>query len=296
MDLLSSVGKTPLVRLSYFSGRVAIWAKLEGSNPGGSVKDRAVLFMLRGLLRGKAPSEVKGIVEPTSGNTGIALAMLCARMGIRCVLTMPDNMSLERIKLLRALGAELFLTPASSGMAGAVEEAMRMSREEGLLTLDQFSNPLNPLAHELTTGPEALSQMSPLLPDAFVAGVGTGGTVTGVGRALKRANPLARVFAVEPASSPVLSGGRPGPHRIQGIGAGFVPPVLDVGLLDGVIRVSDERALEMTALLGSKEGLPCGISSGANLAGALEVASSLPEGSNVLTVFPDRLDRYLSAL
>lgn len=294
--LIDSIGNTPLVKLNYFSGKVNIYAKLEGGNPGGSVKDRPALFMFidalrRGLIDGK-----RGIVEPTSGNTGIALSMLCAYYGIPCVLVMPENMSLERRALLSLYGAELVLTPAKDGMKGAIEEAKKIALERKFFMPDQFSNLENVRAHLLTTGPEIISQMGYREIDAFVAGIGTGGTITGVGRALKSFYPRIKIVGVEPSSSSVLSGGSPGPHKIQGIGAGFIPPILDRSLLDEVFKVSDEEALELTKLLPKREGISVGISSGANLAGCLKVAEKLPQGSNVVTVFPDRADKYISVL
>ncbi|KUK13884.1 MAG: cysteine synthase [bacterium] len=294
--LLSAVGNTPLIRLNYFSGEVEIYAKLEGHNPGGSVKDRPALFMFLDALRRGAIDGKRGIVEPTSGNTGIALSMLCAYYHIPCVLVMPESMSVERRALLSLYGAEIVLTPAKDGMRGAIEEAKRISLERGFFMPDQFSNPENVKAHFLTTGPEILAQMSYSKIDAFVAGIGTGGTITGVGRVLKSFYPDVRVVGVEPSSSSVLSGGSPGPHKIQGIGAGFIPPILDRSLLDEIIRVDDEEALELAKLLPKKEGISVGISSGANLSASLKIAKSFSPGSKIVTVFPDRADKYISVL
>lgn len=294
--LLNAIGNTPLVRLNYFSGKVNIYAKLEGGNPGGSVKDRPALFMFMDALRRGLIDDEHGVVEPTSGNTGIALSMLCACYGIPCVLVMPENMSLERRALLSLYGAELVLTPANEGMKGAIEEAKRIALERNFFMPDQFSNPENVRAHLLTTGPEIISQMGYGKIDAFVAGVGTGGTVTGVGRALRSFHPKVKIFGVEPSSSSVLSGGSPGPHKIQGIGAGFVPPILDISILDGVLSVDDEEALELAKMLSKKEGISAGISSGANLAGCLRILEELPPGSNIVTIFPDRADKYISIL
>lgn len=296
MRLIEAIGNTPLVRLEYFSGRVNIYAKLEGNNPGGSVKDRPALFMFMDAIRKGLIGKERGVVEPTSGNTGIALSMLCACYGIPCVLVMPDNMSMERRRLLALYGAELVLTPSKDGMAGAVEEAKRISRERGYFMPDQFSNHENVKAHLLTTGPEILSQMGFRRIDVFVAGIGTGGTITGVGRVLKDFDPKVKVIGIEPSSSSVLSGGNPGPHRIQGIGAGFIPPILDRDLLDDVLKVEDEEAIEMAKLLAKKEGISAGISSGAALAGCLKLSECLPQSSNIVTLFPDRSDKYLSIL
>lgn len=296
MSLFEIVGNTPLVKLRYFSGRVNIYAKLEGNNPGGSVKDRPALFMFIDALRRGVIGDKKGIVEPTSGNTGIALSMLCAYYGIPCILVMPDNMSIERRRLLHLYGAEIVLTPSEEGMRGAIEEAKRISLERGYFMPDQFSNYENVRAHLLTTGPEIIKQMGFRKIDAFVAGVGTGGTITGVGKALKSFDPYIKVIGVEPASSSVLSGGKPGPHRIQGIGAGFTPPILDKSVIDSFLAVEDEEALEMMQLLACKEGISAGISSGAALSACLKVAETLPSEANVVTIFPDRADKYLSVL
>ncbi len=296
VSLFEIVGNTPLVKLRYFSGRVNIYAKLEGNNPGGSVKDRPALFMFIDALRRGVIGDKKGIVEPTSGNTGIALSMLCAYYGIPCILVMPDNMSIERRRLLHLYGAEIVLTPSEEGMRGAIEEAKRISLERGYFMPDQFSNYENVRAHLLTTGPEIIKQMGFRKIDAFVAGVGTGGTITGVGKALKSFDPYIKVIGVEPASSSVLSGGKPGPHRIQGIGAGFTPPILDKSVIDSFLAVEDEEALEMMQLLACKEGISAGISSGAALSACLKVAETLPSEANVVTIFPDRADKYLSVL
>ncbi|MCS7233484.1 MAG: cysteine synthase A [Synergistetes bacterium] len=294
--VLDAIGNTPLVKLNYFSGRVNIYAKLEGNNPGGSVKDRPALFMFIDALKRKAINSERGIVEPTSGNTGIALSMLCAYYGVPCVLVMPESMSAERRALLSLYGAEIVLTPAGRGMKGAIEEAEKISLERNFFMPNQFSNPENVKAHLLTTGPEIISQMGYRDISAFVAGIGTGGTITGVGKVLKSFYPGIKIVGVEPSSSSVISGGNPGPHKIQGIGAGFIPSILDTALLDEVVRVDDEEAIEMAKLLPKKEGISAGISSGANLVGCLKVVDKLPPGSNVVTVFPDRADKYISVL
>ncbi len=294
--ILAAVGRTPMVRLERLSGSsgASVWAKVEGRNPGGSVKDRVALAMVEaaeaeGLLR---PGGT--IVEPTSGNTGVGLALVAAVKGYRLVLVMPENMSLERRRLLRAYGARVELTPAAEGMPGAVRRAAELARSDPSWYMpDQFSNPANPEVHRRTTAPEILAALGRRV-DAFVAGVGTGGTLTGVGQVLRRECPGVRVVAVEPASSPVLSGGRPGPHAIQGIGAGFVPAVLDRGVIDEVVTVGDEEAREMTGRLAREEGLLCGLSSGAAVRAALEVARRLGRGRVVVTVLPDTGERYLS--
>ncbi|MBX6351091.1 MAG: cysteine synthase A [Clostridia bacterium] len=292
-----TVGGTPLVRLQRLSpeGR-EVWAKLEGRNPGGSVKDRIALAIVedaeaRGLL---APGGV--IVEATSGNTGIGLAWVAAARGYRLILTMPEDMSVERRNLLRWLGAELHLTPAIEGMSGAVFAAEELARRPGAFLARQFENPANPLAHYRTTGPEIAEALARAgrEPDAFVAAVGTGGTLTGAGRYLKERYGDVPVVAVEPAASAVLSGGRPGFTRILGIGAGFVPGVLDRSLIDRVVAVRDEDAIAWSLRLGKEEGILAGFSSGAAAWAAAQVAASLPRGACVVTILPDTGERYLS--
>lgn len=290
------VGNTPLVRLARIGYGLPciILGKLEGKNPLGSVKDRIAWAMIRdaedrGLLR---PGSV--VVEPTSGNTGIGLAFVCAIRGYRLILTMPETMSPERRAILQALGAELVLTPAEEGMAGAVRAAQELVKRYSAFMPNQFENPANPKIHEKTTAEEIWRDTEGKV-DIFVAGVGTGGTITGVGRALKARKPTVKVIAVEPAGSPVLSGGRPGRHRIQGIGPGFVPKVLDLSVIDEVITVTDEEAAETTRQLARKEGLLVGISSGAAVAAALRVASRPASAGKVLVVIlPDTGERYLS--
>jgi len=275
-------------------GAAEVWAKLEGFNPGGSVKDRIALSMIedaerRGFLR---PGGT--ILEPTSGNTGIGLALVGAVKGYRVVLTMPESMSLERRQLLQAYGAELVLTPAERGMMGAVERAEELLKENPSWFMpQQFENPANPQVHRRTTAVEILQALG-AAPDAFVAGVGTGGTITGVGEVLKARRPDCLVVAVEPAYSAVLSGGEPGPHRIAGIGAGFFPGVLNTKIYDRVVPVRDEDAAQMSRILSRKEGLLCGISSGAALWAALQVAEELGPARRVVVVLPDRGERYLS--
>jgi cysteine synthase len=294
---LDLIGATPIVRLSRVSGAgAAIWGKLESTNPGGSVKDRIALAMVedaerRGLIK---PGDT--LVEPTSGNTGIGLALVCAVKGYQLVLTMPDDMNLERRHLLSYYGAQLHLTPAIEGMSGAVFAAEQLAKQHGYFMPQQFLNPANPEVHRRTTAREILSAFAErgLSVDAFVAGVGTGGTVTGVGEVLKGELPTVRVVAAEPARAAVLSGGRPGLHRIFGIGAGFVPGILNREVLDEVIPVSDEDAFETAREIARSEGLLVGISSGANVWAARRVAERLEPGANVVTILADTGERYLS--
>ena len=286
------IGNTPLLKLNRLFPGAEIYAKLEYLNPAGSAKDRAAKSMLndleaRGLLR-----EGGTVVEPTSGNTGVALAALCAARGYRLVLTMPETMSLERRMLLSAYGAQLVLTPGGEGMAGAVKRADEIiAATPGAVLAGQFDNPANPAAHERTTGPELWSDLGGKLA-AVVAGVGTGGTITGIARYLKRQNPAIRFIAVEPAASPLLSQGHAGPHGIMGIGANFVPGALDRSLLDGILTVTDEDARQMARRMARREGVLVGISSGAALAAA-ERAAKDAEGA-VAVILPDGGERYLS--
>ncbi|MBN8869320.1 MAG: cysteine synthase A [Solirubrobacterales bacterium] len=293
----ATVGGTPLVWLARIADGLdaQVCAKLEYFNPGGSVKDRIGAAMVGAAeAKGELVRGESTIVEPTSGNTGIALAMICAARGYQLVLTMPEGMSRERTKLLRAYGAEVQETSSMGGMDEAVELAQRIAEERhGFMPL-QFSNSANPEAHYRSTGPEIWTDTDGEV-DAFVCGVGTGGTVTGVARYLKEQGSDARIYAVEPASSPVLSGGRMGPHRIQGIGAGFVPEVLEMDLIDEVIPVSDDDALRTARHLAAREGILGGISAGANVHAALGLASR-PElaGGRIVTVICDSGDRYMS--
>ena len=296
VSLLDSIGNTPLValtRLNVAAGRV--FAKQESRNPLGSVKCRVAAAMIEAAEEEGKLMPGGLVIEPTSGNTGLGLAWVCAVKGYRLILTMPESMSIERRKLLSYLGAELVLTPASGGMAGALAEAGKLvAAHPGAFMPDQFENPVNPAVHRRTTGPEIWRDMVGQV-DALVAGVGTGGTISGCGEALKEKNPNLHVVAVEPAASAVLSGGQPGPHGIQGIGAGFIPKALNQAVIDRVVAVSNEDALATARALAKKEGLLCGISSGAAAFAALRLAA-LPEfsGKNIVCILPDTGERYLS--
>jgi cysteine synthase A len=292
--VLDLVGRTPLVRLSKLSpdGGAEVCGKLESANPAGSVKDRPALSM---VLAAEASGELKEgatIVEATSGNTGISLAMISAVRGYRCILVMPEDMSLARREILRLYGAEVVLTPAEEGMAGAVDRAEEIRQEEDAWMTRQFENPANPEIHAITTAEEIWRATKGEI-DAFVAGVGTGGTLTGVGRILKERKGDVRVFAVEPRASAVLSGGRPGLHGIQGLGAGFVPEVLDRELIDEVVTVTDLAAERSMRRLAREEGLLVGPSAGANVHASIEVAEKLEEGQRVVTILCDTGERYL---
>ena len=288
------IGRTPLVRVKRLGppGGAEIVAKFERTNPGGSVKDRIALSMVLAAERDGKLKPGMTIVEPTSGNTGIGLALICAARGYRCVVVMPDDMSIERRRTLAALGAEVVLTPALDGMGGAVEEAGRIARERGAISLGQISNPANPEAHYRTTGPEIWEDSGGKV-DAFVAGVGTGGTISGVGRYLRERNPKVLVVAVEPHASAVLSGGEAGLHALQGIGAGFVPDTLDRSVIDRVLKVRDDHGLKMMSRAAREEGLFVGPSSGAALWGAVQIAGELPPTARVVTVLCDGGERYV---
>jgi cysteine synthase A len=295
-NILEAIGNTPLISINRIPGPGAaeILAKVESLNPGGSVKDRIALAMIEDAERSGELKPGSVVIEPTSGNTGIGLAMVCAVKGYGCVLTMPETMSLERIYILKAYGAEVVLTPGGQGMKGAIKKAEELRRKRpGSFMPQQFRHLANPKAHRETTAREILAQTKGAL-DAFVAGVGTGGTITGVGEVLKKHDPRIRVIAVEPEASAVLSGKEHGSHKIQGIGAGFVPDILNRGVIDEIITVSDRDAYEAAKLLSRKEGLFCGPSSGAALVGALKVAKALGSGKRVVTVFPDTGERYFS--
>lgn len=298
-DITQLVGRTPIVRLGRIAreGEATILAKLESFNPAGSVKDRIGKAMIEDAEREGKLRPGMTIVEPTSGNTGIALAMVAAVKGYRLVLTMPESMSLERRRILAAYGAELLLTPAAKGMNGAVEAAKELLEklgDEGFMPA-QFDNPSNPAIHRATTAAEILADVPIESLDAFVAGIGTGGTITGAGRVLKEKKPSLWVAAVEPERSPLLTEGKAGPHRIQGLGANFVPSILDRQVYDEVIDVGDVEAYEAAVELAKKEGLLVGISSGAALVAARKVAKRLGPGKNVLCVLPDTGERYWSS-
>ncbi|MBY0443471.1 MAG: cysteine synthase A [Mycobacteriaceae bacterium] len=296
-DVTQLIGHTPLVRLRRVTeGAVAdVVAKLESFNPASSVKDRIGIAMIDAAEQAGLIGPDTIILEPTSGNTGIALAMVCAARGYRCVLTMPETMSLERRVLLRAYGAELILTPGAEGMLGAIAKAEELAKtDQRYFVPQQFENPANPAIHRVTTAEEVWRDTDGRV-DIFVSGVGTGGTITGVAQAIKERKPSARFVAVEPAASPVLSGGQKGPHPIQGIGAGFVPPVLELDLVDEIVTVSNEDALELSRRLAREEGLLVGISSGAAVWAARQVARR-PEnaGKLIVVVLPSCGERYLS--
>jgi cysteine synthase len=295
-NIADHVGRTPMVRLDRLAPEgVEIYGKLEALNPGGSVKDRIGVAMIEAAEReGRIEPGRTTIVEATSGNTGIALAFVCAAKGYELMLTLPQGMSREREGLLRLYGARVQITESMGGMDEAVQAARAMAQSPDVFLPDQFSNPANPDIHRRTTGPEILAALDDRV-DVFVAGVGTGGTITGVGECLKAANPDTLVIAVEPASSAVLSGRPPGPHKIQGIGAGFVPEVLNRALLDEIIPVPDEAAIETARLAARREGVLCGLSCGAALWASLQVAAR-PEmrGKRIVAVLPDSGERYVS--
>lgn len=296
-DVTELIGNTPLVQLNRITkgARAKVLAKLESFNPLGSVKDRIGVAMILDAEEKGLITQDTVVIEPTSGNTGIALAFVCAARGYRLILTMPETMSSERRQLLRALGAEIVLTPGAEGMAGAVRKAEELALQLPKTFMpQQFKNPANPEIHRLTTAEEIWRDTEGQV-DVLVAGVGTGGTITGVAEVLKERKPGFKAVAVEPASSPVLSGGEPGPHRIQGIGAGFVPEVLRLDLIDEVVRVTDEDAQETSLRLAREEGILAGISSGAAVWAALQVAGRPEnEGKTVVAILPDTGERYLS--
>lgn len=289
------IGKTPIVKLNRIveQDSADIYLKLEFMNPGSSVKDRIALAMIEDAEQKGVLKEGDTIIEPTSGNTGIGLAMVAAAKGYKTILVMPETMSMERRNLLRAYGAELVLTPGSEGMGGAIRKATELAQEHGYFIPQQFQNLANPEVHRLTTGPEIVEQMGDQL-DAFIAGIGTGGTITGAGEVLKEKYKDIKIYAVEPADSPVLSGGKPGPHKIQGIGAGFVPGTLNVDVYDEIIPVKTEQAFEYARRVAREEGILVGISSGAVIYAAIEVAKKLGKGKKVLVIIPSNGERYLS--
>lgn len=294
-NVLDLIGVTPLVKINKIAGEDSanIYIKLEKLNPGGSIKDRAALGMIEkaeaeGILK---PGSV--IVEPTSGNTGIALAMIGKLKGYKVIIIMPDTMSVERRAMMKAYGAELVLTEGAKGMAGAIAKAEELVKNnEGYFLPQQFTNFANPEKHYETTAKEIIDDLPEV--DYFVAGVGTGGTITGVGKKLKEFNSNIKVIALEPEKSPVISGGKPSPHKIQGIGAGFVPEIFQRDIADEVITISDEEAFQYARLAAQEEGLLIGISSGANLAAAIKIAKKLGKGKNIVTVAPDGGEKYLS--
>ena len=290
------IGKTPIVKLNNIvpEDSADVFVKLEFFNPGGSVKDRIALSMIEkaehdGLLK---PGDT--IIEPTSGNTGIGLSMVGVAKGYKVIIVMPETMSIERRLLMKGYGAELILTPGADGISGSIREAERLAKENGYFLPLQFENEANPLVHEKTTGPEIHQAFGVNGLDAFVAGIGTGGTITGAGRELKRVYPKIELIGVEPAESAILEGKEAGPHKIQGIGTGFVPKTLDTSVYDKVLSISGDEAMETAREVGRKEGILVGISSGAAIAAALKVAKELGKGKKVLAVVPDNGERYLS--
>ncbi|PKR82914.1 cysteine synthase A [Heyndrickxia camelliae] len=289
------IGETPVVKVSRLTGEndADLYLKLEYMNPGSSVKDRIALAMIEAAEKAGKINPGDTIVEPTSGNTGIGLAMVAAAKGYNAVLVMPDTMSLERRNLLRAYGAQLVLTPGAEGMRGAVNKAEELVKENGYFMPQQFQNEANPEIHRLTTGKEIVEQMGDQL-DAFVAGIGTGGTISGAGKVLKEKYPDIKIYAVEPADSPILAGGKPGPHKLQGLGANFVPDTLDREIYDEIIHVQTEEAFEASRTVAKLEGILGGISGGAAIHAALKVAKELGKGKKVLAIIPDNGERYLS--
>ncbi|EJE07035.1 MAG: cysteine synthase A [Staphylococcus epidermidis] len=290
------IGNTPVVKLRNVVDDDAadIYVKLEYQNPGGSVKDRIALAMIEKAEREGKIKPGDTIVEPTSGNTGIGLAFVCAAKGYKAVFTMPETMSQERRNLLKAYGAELVLTPGSEAMKGAIKKAKELKEEHDYFEPQQFENPANPEIHELTTGPELVEQFEGRQIDAFLAGVGTGGTLSGVGKVLKKEYPNVEIVAIEPEASPVLSGGEPGPHKLQGLGAGFVPDTLNTEVYDSIIKVGNDTAMDMARRVAREEGILAGISSGAAIYAAIQKAKELGKGKTVVTVLPSNGERYLS--
>ena len=294
-SIYETIGNTPIIKLNNLreENSADIFVKVESFNPSASIKDRAALYMIKGAEDKGLLKQGDTIIEPTSGNTGIGLAMIGASKGYRVILVMPETMSLERRKILKAYGAELILTDGKDGISGSVDKAKKLAKENGYFMPNQFSNEDNAKAHYETTACEIIRDTEKNL-DAFIAGVGTGGTVSGTGKKLKEAIENIYIVAVEPAESQVLSGQSPSPHKIQGIGANFVPSVFDRDAIDEIVKVESEEAFKYARLLGEKEGILCGISSGANLAAAMIIARRLGKGKRVLTVLPDTGERYLS--
>lgn len=289
------IGETPIVKLNRLvdEDMADVYLKLEYMNPGSSVKDRIALAMVETAEKNGTLKPGDTIIEPTSGNTGIGLAMVAAAKGYKLIVSMPETMSMERRNLLRAYGAEIELTPGAEGMNGAVKRAEELAKEKGYFMPQQFKNDANPEVHRLTTGPEIVKQMGEQL-DAFISGIGTGGTITGAGEVLKENFPSIKIYAVEPADSPILAGGKPGPHKIQGIGANFVPDVLNTTIYDEIIHVKNEEAFDFARRAAREEGILGGISSGAAIFAALKVAKELGKGKKVLAIIPSNGERYLS--
>jgi cysteine synthase len=295
-SVIDLIGQTPIVKLNKLQNENSadIYLKLEYFNPGSSVKDRIALAMIEAAEKNGTLKPGDTIIEPTSGNTGIGLAMVAAAKGYKSILVMPETMSLERRNLLRAYGAELVLTPGPEGMKGAIAKATELSKEKGYFIPQQFENVANPEVHRNTTGPEIVEAFGDEGLDAFVAGIGTGGTITGAGEVLREKYPNIKIYAVEPADSPVLSGGTPGPHKIQGIGAGFVPSILNTNLYDEIIQVNTEESFDYARRAAKEEGILGGISSGGAIAAAIKVADKLGKGKKVLAIIPSNGERYLS--
>ncbi|EGQ3458592.1 cysteine synthase A [Staphylococcus pseudintermedius] len=295
-NITDIIGQTPVVKLRHQAGEDAadIYVKLEYQNPGGSVKDRIALAMIEQAEKEGKIKPGDTIVEPTSGNTGIGLAFVCAAKGYKAVFTMPETMSMERRNLLKAYGAELVLTPGAEAMKGAIKKAKELKETHDYFEPQQFENPANPKVHELTTGPELVEQFEGRTIDAFLAGVGTGGTLSGAGKVLKEKYPDIQIVAIEPEDSPVLSGGEPGPHKLQGLGAGFIPGTLNTEIYDEIIKVGNEVAMETSRRVAKEEGILGGISSGAAIYAAIQKAKELGKGKTVVTVLPSNGERYLS--
>lgn len=294
-NIYEAIGNTPLVKLNRLTNdsMAEVLVKVEFFNPGGSVKDRIALSMIEAAEKEGILKEGQTIIEPTSGNTGIGIAMVAAAKGYRVIFVMPETMSIERRKLMKAYGAEFVLTEGAKGMPGAIEMAEKLAKENGYFMPQQFANLANPAIHMKTTALEILKQTDGKV-DAFVAGVGTGGTITGVGTIIKKELPDVKIVAVEPADSPVLSEGRKGPHKIQGIGAGFIPEILDVKVIDEITTITNEESFETAREVAKKEGILVGISSGAAIAAALKKAKELGSGKRVVVLAPDTGERYLS--
>ena len=288
------IGNTPLIKMGFLNREANIYAKAEFFNPGSSIKDRVAKNMIDEALREGIIDKYTTVIEPTSGNTGIGLALICALYGMKLILTMPESMSIERQKLLKHLGAELILTPSSEGMSGAIKRAKSLNQEiKNSWIANQFSNPNNPKAHAKTTAKEILKDLSKV--DVFVAGVGTGGTLSGCAKVFKEQNRECYIVAIEPKNSPIISQNRAGAHKIQGIGAGFIPDNLDLSLIDEVLVIDDDEAIEYSKLASKKGGLLVGISAGANLAGSLKLSKRVEfKDKNIVTILPDTAERYIS--